>query len=180
MDKGGLIKKYFDEGLVLYGVGKFEEAVKIWREILKLDPGNSQAVDYIQSAGFSPEQTDNPIEEARRLLDQKQPEEAYGIASNILRKDPSDTEAKILLEVIEKSMAELYKNIFSDTKKIPSLEVDFSELLNYPLEKNDGFLLSLIDGKTSVQDIIDVSGMQEFDVLRIVSKLQRLEIISIK
>jgi len=32
MDKGGLIKKYFDEGLVLYGVGKFEEADRCFKK----------------------------------------------------------------------------------------------------------------------------------------------------
>lgn len=41
-----------DRGLELYGRGRLEEAVALWREVLADDPGNVRARDYLETAGF--------------------------------------------------------------------------------------------------------------------------------
>lgn len=48
-------------GLDHYGRNEVLEAVSLWREVLRLDPTNEQAVDFLQTAGFVPEKTDAQV-----------------------------------------------------------------------------------------------------------------------
>ncbi len=45
------IDKYLEEGLNFYGLGKFKKAIECWNKVLEIDPDNSLAKDYIESAG---------------------------------------------------------------------------------------------------------------------------------
>jgi hypothetical protein len=48
-----------------------------------------------------------------------------------------------------------------------------------PLEHRDWYVLALLDGQTSVQGIVDISGMEPDDVLRILQRLRRLGLITL-
>jgi hypothetical protein len=52
------------------------------------------------------------------------------------------------------------------------------ELADAPIDHRDAFVISLIDGKTPTQALVDVSGLPEPDVMRILERLARLGIIS--
>jgi twitching motility protein PilT len=47
---GAQVRQVLRKGMELYQVDKLDEAVKVWEEALKLDPGNSQARSYIKAA----------------------------------------------------------------------------------------------------------------------------------
>lgn len=53
------------------------------------------------------------------------------------------------------------------------------ELAAAPLDHREGFLLAHIDGKTSVQALIDISGMPDEDLLKLLQRLRRLAIITL-
>lgn len=44
------LPKLLNEGLEIYKTGNINEAINKWEEVLKIDPGNKQAVNYINSA----------------------------------------------------------------------------------------------------------------------------------
>ncbi len=46
----GNITNLLNEGVEIYKTGKIEEAIKKWQEILKIEPNNSYAITYIESA----------------------------------------------------------------------------------------------------------------------------------
>jgi hypothetical protein len=48
------------------------------------------------------------------------------------------------------------------------------------IDHKAGFVLSLVDGVSSLEMIIDVSGMPELDTLRILSELAQQRIISLR
>jgi hypothetical protein len=48
------------------------------------------------------------------------------------------------------------------------------------IDHKAGFVLSLVDGVSSLEMIIDVSGMPELDTLRILSELAQQRIISVR
>jgi hypothetical protein len=61
----------------------------------------------------------------------------------------------------------------------PKLLKTRGELTNAPIDHRDGFVISLIDGKMSVQAIVDISGMPSADILDILERLARLGIVAL-
>lgn len=55
------IEALLRSGLDHYGRNEVREAIELWREVLRLDPTNEQAVDFLQTAGFVPEKPDAQV-----------------------------------------------------------------------------------------------------------------------
>ena len=53
------------------------------------------------------------------------------------------------------------------------------DLVQAPLDHREGFILSLVDGKTSVQVLIDVAAMPEGEVIAALQRLRRLGILTL-
>lgn len=64
-------------------------------------------------------------------------------------------------------------------RTVPRVIRSRSEVAAAPINHREGFVLSLIDGKTSVQALIDVGGMPDEDALAILQRLRRLGIITL-
>ena len=62
---------------------------------------------------------------------------------------------------------------------VPRIARAKQELACAPLEHRDWYVLALLDGRTSVQGIVDISGMEPDDVLRILQRLRRLALITL-
>jgi hypothetical protein len=60
----------------------------------------------------------------------------------------------------------------------PRLARSRKELETAPIDHREAFVLSLIDGKTTVQSLVDVAALPEKDVLAILARLRRLGIIT--
>jgi len=63
---------------------------------------------------------------------------------------------------------------------VPRVVMHEVEILHLPLAPRTGFLLSHIDGKTSVQTIIDIAAMDTKEVLRILDELLLFGVINVK
>ncbi len=57
--------------------------------------------------------------------------------------------------------------------------VDRQRVVGSPLDVRDAFVLSLLDGTLTVQDLVDATGMPEPDVSAILARLTRLGIVSL-
>ena len=44
------VSALLQQGLELYGTGEVGRAFVLWREVLELDPGNEEALDYMRDA----------------------------------------------------------------------------------------------------------------------------------
>jgi len=55
--------------------------------------------------------------------------------------------------------------------KVPKLAVDRAKINTLALDHRAGFVLSLVDGRIPIEDILDVSGMPRRDALRILCEL---------
>jgi eukaryotic-like serine/threonine-protein kinase len=56
-------------------------------------------------------------------------------------------------------------------RKVPKVTVDTAKVVALGLDHRAGFVLSLVDGSSSVEDLLDVSGMPRRDALRILCEL---------
>jgi HD-GYP domain-containing protein (c-di-GMP phosphodiesterase class II) len=65
-------------------------------------------------------------------------------------------------------------------EKIPVLLVTPSELAKLPLDHRAGFVLSMLDGQTTIEGLVDASGMPTEEVLAIVEHLLAMSVIKLR
>lgn len=64
-------------------------------------------------------------------------------------------------------------------RAVPRLLQSKGQLAHAPLDHRQGFVLSLVDGKTSVQALIDLAGIAEQEVVGMLQRLRSLGIITL-
>lgn len=65
-------------------------------------------------------------------------------------------------------------------RAVPWLVVTHDELRRMPLDSRSGFLVSLIDGRCTVEMLLDVAGLPEDDVIAMLAQLVRLGAIELR
>ena len=130
----------------------------------------------------APPQTGEPEEEptlplARDLLKRGELEDALTVCTAVCEADPNDVEAKRFLERIQQSLLKRYWADIGDLSHVPTVKVPHHEILWQDMDHRKGFLLSRIDGMLSFEDIIDISGMEDFEVCQILVRLKREGVI---
>lgn len=60
---------------------------------------------------------------------------------------------------------------------VPWVLLGNDDLTAFPLDSRAGFVLSLIDGRSDVETILDVAGMDEGEVIDILGRLLRLGVL---
>lgn len=176
-------------GLELYGQGRAEEAAAAWRRALALDPSQEEARDYLRTAGFGegaapgaptpppPAPADEGpdtaalLREAAELVARGDGREALGLLLAIAG-DDDGLEVQATVEMLRAHLFGRHLAATGGGRAVPAVRLDHAELLRFNLSRDAGFLLSLVDGTTSTRDLLAVSGMDPFDAL---ASLVRLE-----
>jgi hypothetical protein len=105
---------------------------------------------------------------------------ALEIAEEILRKNSDDIGAKTVAETCRTVLRQMYATRIGPLERVPVVMVPRDQLRWLSIDHKAGFVLSLVDGVSSLEMIIDVSGMPELDTLRILSELAQQRIISLR
>ena len=191
------IEKLLQDGLSLYGYGKTEDAVTIWRKVLELDPANQQAIDYIESAGYSlesPAVLTQPIEVPktntqdtefininyiRELLKSRRYELAYEFLERLSEKNyPSNKRLISYLAIVKAQLIKLYYSELYHFKKIPKLNIKEQDIIKYNLDKTDGYIVSMIDGYSTIDEIFQtISTIERFDAMKRFYRLTKLGVV---
>lgn len=90
----------------------------------------------------------------------------------------SDT-AQRLRERCERFLQEEYVGLISNASQTPRLNVSFQQLSSLELDHRAGFLLSQIDGRTNLRDLLLLSNLPEFHFLRLLHQLLQKGIITL-
>jgi hypothetical protein len=77
-------------------------------------------------------------------------------------------------------IADCYLERLGSREAVPYVAVARRELVALALDHWTGFVLSLVDGATSVEDILDVSPMPEHEALHVLDQLQERGLIKIR
>ncbi len=166
------VASLLQQGLKLYGTGDIARAFLIWNEVLELDPGNDEALDYIRDAdrreqprGAAGLDQSLLIDEARRLVRSENAEAALELLTSAGVQGEFECEA--MVDLLRAKLFEGYQAELGDLSKVPRMAEDAQDDLRNPnLAPSAGFLLSMIDGATPLGDLVSVSGMDRFDALR--------------
>lgn len=181
------IRRLMARGLDLYGLGRVPEATECWRRVLALDPAHAEARDYLQAAagetptgapttpveGAAPAGDEGGalIEEALALLRRGELAEGLDLLENLAAREPGRLDVQAALELTRASLLRVYRDRVGRGSHVPRVRIPPEQVMRYNLPASAGFLLSLIDGLTCVDDLLALSGMDPFDVLRGLSNL---------
>lgn len=174
-------------GLELYGQGRSEEAAATWRRALALDPEQAEARDYLRTAGLEGDPVEAPtaptagaappadakalLGEAAELVARGDGREALGLLLAIAG-DDDGLEVQATVELLRAHLFERYLQRTGEGGAVPEVRVEAGELLRFNLSSDAGFVLSLVDGTTSVRDLLAVSGMDAFEALQALVRLE--------
>ncbi len=198
------IDKYLEEGLNFYGLGKFKKAIECWNKVLEIDPDNSLAKDYIESAGGEvseeeespPERSEEPppftttppspepdleakLRQAKSLFKENKFELAMEMFESILQGEPDNLDVQGYYEMARSQQLKQYKSEVGDLPQIPRVAKTQPEILKLNLDNEEGFILSLIDGRLSYNDVFSLSNMDDFKTYRIICRFLRQGIIGV-
>jgi hypothetical protein len=105
---------------------------------------------------------------------------ALEIAEKLLEVDPEDEAIKVVAESCRGILKQMYTARIGPLDRVPLVMVARDQLRWLSIDHRAGFVLSLVDGVSSLEMILDVSGMPELDALRILSELAQQRIISFR
>ncbi len=105
---------------------------------------------------------------------------ALNIADAMLAADPGDTDALGVADVSRARLRAIYASRLGSLLQVPVLVVPHTELRWLALDNRSAFVLSLIDGISTLEDILDVSAMAPLEALRILYNLTTQRVISLQ
>lgn len=178
-DRGDEIGRLMARGLDLYALGQVEEATACWRRVLAIDPSHGEARDYLQAAGADAEpaaprpapRSGGMLAEALVLLRAGDVPEALALLETLARHEPTDLEVQGFLDLARAAALRLYRSRVGSGEGVPKVKISPAEVMKFNLPSAAGFLLSMIDGHISVDELLAVSGMDPFEALRALSNL---------
>lgn len=104
---------------------------------------------------------------------------ALVIAESILEHNPEDPDAKRYADSCREVLTQMYSARVGDLRQVVSVAIPAEEIRWLSLDHRAGFLLSLVDGHSTVEDILDISGMPRLDALRLMYTLLQQRVISL-
>ncbi len=104
---------------------------------------------------------------------------ALVMAESLLEENPTHVEAREYAESCRTVLQQMYTAKIGPLNRVPVVEVARDQLRWLTIDHRAGFVLSLVDGVSSLEMILDVSGMPYLDALRILYELVQQRIISL-
>jgi tetratricopeptide (TPR) repeat protein len=169
------------EGLELFGQDRVDEAVTRWREVLTLDPAHREARDYLESAGAAAAPADARAQVARGLAcaERGELQRSFALLGAAVACAPQDLEAQAAFDLVRAHLYTRYRARVGDGSGRPRLKVGADKLLGFDLPPQAGFLLSMLDGRTGIGELMTVAGLDGFDVLHLLARLEKAGIVEI-
>lgn len=177
-EKEEKVSGLLQQGLELYGTGDVARAFLLWTEALELDPGNEEALDYIRDADRRAKPRGESknfgvhsfVDDARRLMREADVESALELLMSA--PTPVNLETEAMVELLRSSLFRQYREELGDlSRRLRLVSDSASDLRSRNLPTSAGFLLSMIDGMTPLEDLVSLSGMDRFEALRSVHRM---------
>ncbi len=197
MSENVSIQALLEQGLFHYGHGEIHKAIEIWREVLSLDPSNETAREYIEiETGHNPDLAAAP--ESSPDVDppapEPKPEESLALAESFMvgqqliatedfegavaafeQAHQSDPQNPIYWAHVELARARLIKEVIfliGGVRSVIRLTVPLTQLIGAKkFTQEEGFVLSLISGDISLEDIISLSPIPRYTAYQIIYRL---------
>lgn len=104
---------------------------------------------------------------------------ALVIAESILEQDPDDLDAARCAQSCRDVLAQMYSSRLGALDAPLRVAVPPDQIRWLSLDHRAGFLLSLIDGRSTIEEVLDICGMPRLDALRLLYMLLEEQVIAI-
>lgn len=98
-------------------------------------------------------------------------------AEAVLSLDPEDRESTAIRRDCVSTLEKMYETRLGDLSAIAQRDVGMDELIWRKLNPTATFIVSLVDGSLSIENILDICGLPRFDGLRLLVRLKEDGII---
>jgi hypothetical protein len=122
----------------------------------------------------------NPVVEMQERFALGDYSGALVMAESMLEENPSHVEAREYADSCRAILQQMYTARIGPLDRVPVVEIARDQLRWLSIDHRTGFILSLVDGVSSLEMILDVCGMPPLDALRMLFELVQQRIISIK
>jgi hypothetical protein len=102
---------------------------------------------------------------------------ALTIAEAILEDDPQNVDAQRYAESCRDVLKQMYAARLGPLEQVPVVAVPAEQLRWLTLDHRSGFLLSHVDGVSTLEEILDISGMPHLEAMRIIYDLLQQKVI---
>ncbi|HEV8244862.1 MAG TPA: hypothetical protein VGP93_03805, partial [Polyangiaceae bacterium] len=102
---------------------------------------------------------------------------ALAVAESILQAEPGHGTAERFADNCRKVLEQMYVGRLGSLGLSPRVAVESDRLRWLSLDHRAGFLLSLVDGGSTVEELLDISGMPRYEALRILCELLEQNVI---
>lgn len=128
-----------------------------------------------------------PIASAAALIAEARDRYAMGdfsgalvVVGTLLESDPEHVEAARISSSCRDVLMQMYAARLGPLSQVATVAIPADQIRWLSLDHRAGFLLSLVDGISSIEEILDVSGMSRLDALRIMCTLLEQRVIAIE
>lgn len=104
---------------------------------------------------------------------------ALVVAEGLLELDPDDTDAERYAQSCRDVLMQMYSARLGALSQRVRVAVPGDQIRWLSLDHRAGFVLSLIDGSSTVEELLDISGMNRLDALRIIYTLFDQRVIAL-
>jgi hypothetical protein len=104
---------------------------------------------------------------------------ALVLAEQILAEDNENPDAKRALAKCQAELETMYATRLGSLAKIPALGVSPQEITSLALDSRSAFILGLVDGMSTIDMVLDMSGIPRLDTLRVLLELVQQGVLKI-
>jgi hypothetical protein len=105
---------------------------------------------------------------------------ALVVAESLLETDPHNEDARRYAQSCREILTQMYAARLGPMDQVVSVTVPADQITWLSLDHRAGFMLSLIDGISTVEEILDISGMPRLDALRILYTLVQQSVVTLE
>lgn len=123
---------------------------------------------------------EDPVAEMRERFSLGDYTGALEMAELILLEDPGNLEAAECGENCRTVLENMYAARLGSLDRVPLVVVPRTQMKWLSMDHRAGFILSLIDGSSTTEMILDVSGMPKLDALRILHEFVEQKVVAFR
>jgi len=106
------------------------------------------------------------LKDAHEALRREDLENALDLFQAAARFEPDRFEIEGYVDLVRSHLLKRYRERIGDLQVVPRLLVGADEVKRFNLAPDAGFMLSLVDGSTSFEQLVSLSGMAAFEAFR--------------
>jgi hypothetical protein len=120
-----------------------------------------------------------PLVEIHELYESGDFRSALVMAEALLEATPGHAEARSYVTRCRETLLKKYLGRLGGSRKILRVAMPPDEIRWLSLDHKAGFLLACVDGTSTIEEVLDVSCMQEFEAIRILHDFRELGVVEI-